>query len=334
LSGDVIEQVDENAEQSSAPIDIPEALQARIRNLARNLPDMTYHELLGVHVQARPDDVRRGFFEMSKTFHPDRYFKRELGPYQPLLHEIYKRVVAAHEVLRDEKLRADYERTLKEKPSFRIGPPRNLLGLPGAPKKPKTEGGRSLRERAGLRSKHTILKDLQQRLESSRHKGRRHFEDAKQELESGDLIRAASLIRLALAFDPREPEYHQAMAEILPQANAEQAETARAKGEMLLGRDDIEGALEFLEQAIQLSPTDAALAHELAGLQLGRGELDRASELARMAVELDEKNAAYRKTLGLILKEQGDLTEARKELTRAWELDPMDRDVKKALSVL
>jgi curved DNA-binding protein CbpA len=333
LSSEATDQVGENAEQSPAPIDIPEALQARIRGLARDLPDMTYHELLGVHVEARPEDIRRGFFEMSKTFHPDRYFKRELGAYQPLIHEIYKRVVAAHEVLRDEKLRADYERTLKEKPSFRIGPPRNLLGLPGA-RKPKTEGGRSLREREGLRSKHTILMDLQQRLETSRHKGRKHFDDAMRELESGDLIRAASLIRLALAYDPREPEYHQAMAEILPQANAEQAETARAKGEMLLRRDDVEGAIEFLEQAIQLAPMDSALAHELAGLQLGRGEVERAGELARMAVELDEKNAAYRKTFGLILKEQGDLTEARKELTRAWELDPMDRDVKEALSVL
>ena len=346
-------------EHTSGPVDIPESFCAEIRELARTLPRMTYHELLGIERDADAEAVRRAFFQRSKAFHPDRYFNRRLGPYEPLLHEIYKRVVLAHEVLRDEKLRADYERTLRAEPSFRIVPPK-LIGLPGAeplaepepaeaaepaaaepvaeqekPRPRKRSGkGRSLRDRKGLRSKDTILRDLELRLESSRKKARVHFEAAQEEIEGGDLQRAASLLRLALAYDPRDHDFHNALADVLPRAHAEQAASLRAKGDLLLTRGDEEGAFEMLLEAFRLVPTDAPLAHQLAELYRKRDEADAAAELAREAVELDEKSAEYRKTFGMILMEQGKRAEARKELTRAWEMDPMDRDVKKALSVL
>ncbi len=335
-------------QEAGGPVDIPESFCAEIRELARGLPRMTYHELLGIERDADVDSVRRAFFERSKVFHPDRYFNRQLGPYEPLLHEIYKRVVMAHEVLRDETLRADYERTLRAEPSFRIVPPK-LIGLPGAeplaepeaePEQPKSSvrksrgPGGSLRDRKGLRSKDTILMDLELRLESSRKKGRVQFEDAQKELEGGDLMRAANLLRLALAYDPREPDFHNALADVLPRANAEQAASLRAKGDLLLTRADEDGAFEMLLEAFRLVPTDAPLAHQLAEMYRKRDDGDAACEMARQAVELDEKSAEYRKSLGMILMERGKRAEARKELTRAWEMDPMDRDVKRALSVL
>lgn len=335
MSEDVASQVEATGGESTEEVDIPKAFCGQIRDFARRLADMTYHEVLGVPREANDEMIRHAFFERSKTFHPDRYFNKRLGSYEPLLHEIYKRVVAAHEVLRDERLRADYERTLREKPGFRIGTPTYLLGLPGEARAPSEPGsGKSLRTRKGVGSKDRILMDLELRLAASREKARVHYAEVEKELDRGDWTRAASLVRLALAFDPREPEYHQALAEILPRANAEHAETARAKGEMLLSRGDPEGALEFLEQASRLVPTDAELACEVADILRKGGELERAEEFARRAVELNEKHAPYCKALGLILMERGLAVDARKELQRAWELDPMDREVKRALSVL
>lgn len=315
-------------------VDIPATLCGEIRDFALRLPEMTYHDVLGVHVAAGPDEIQRAFFDRSKTFHPDRYFHRELGPYEDLLHEIYKHVVAAHDVLRDEKLRSDYEKTLREKPTFRFLKRSRLLALPGRERKTPGEG-RSLRDREGLRSKARILRDLEMRLESSRKKGREHYEEAQKERERGDWVRAASLVRLALAFDPREPDYHAALADVLPRANTEQAEGARARGELLLARGEQSEGLELLQEAFQLVPTDAELGHQIAAQLLALGErLDDAARLARQAAELDEMQPEYRKTLGMIFLKQGLRTEARRELQRAWELDPMDREVKKALSVL
>src|SRR5262245_25617968 len=100
------------AARSSARVDLPEAFQREIRELARALPGKNYYDVLGVHREAEPAEIRDAFFERSKTFHPDRYFKKELGSYGELLNEIYKRIVAAHDVLRDPKLRGAYDRSL------------------------------------------------------------------------------------------------------------------------------------------------------------------------------------------------------------------------------
>jgi tetratricopeptide (TPR) repeat protein len=250
-------------------------------------------------------------------------------------------------VLRDEKMRKDYEATLRAEPSFRIGKPSKHLGLPGAEKPaaagptdaqeseaPTTGTGRSLRSRQGLRSRHTVLADLQARLEVSRRKARSHFLDAQRELEKEDFVRAASLVRMALAFDPREREYHEALADVVPRANEEAARAARDRGEMLLSREKHSEALGFLEEAFRLVPTDGGLAHTISEILQTQDDAERALDFARLAVELDEKSAEYRKSLGMMLADRGERAEARKELQRAWELDPMDKDVRKALSVL
>jgi curved DNA-binding protein CbpA len=342
-----MDQAVEHSVEPGGDVDLSQRLCDEIKTFARQLPEMTYYEVLGIERDAEHDEVRRAFFERSKTFHPDRYFTKQLGTYEPLLHEIYKRVVAAHEVLRDAKMRKDYEATLRAEPSFRIGKPSKYLGLPGAEElaapvpeeapeseAPTSGAGRSLRSRRGLRSRHTVLADLQARLEVSRRKARGHFLDAKREIEKEDFVRAASLVRMALAFDPREREYHEALADVVPRANAEAAQSARDRGEMLLSREKHEEALGFLEEAFRLVPTDGALAHTISGLLLAKDDSERALDFARLAVELDEKSAEYRKSLGMLLIDRGEPVEARKELQRAWELDPMDKDVRKALSVL
>ena len=113
-SGSDREAASVGSARADARVDLPEAFQREIRELARALPGMNYYEVLRVSQQAESADIRDAFFERSKTFHPDRYFKKELGVFGELLNEIYKRIVAAHDVLRDAKLRASYQRTLSE----------------------------------------------------------------------------------------------------------------------------------------------------------------------------------------------------------------------------
>lgn len=326
------------ATDAGGPLDIPESLRTEIRELAQQLPDMTYHQVLDVPRDADAEAIREAFFQRSKRYHPDRYFNKRLGPYGDLLHEIYKRVVAAHEVLRDAKLRADYEKAIDAGPAAREPrrqvASRKLLRLPGAPR-PAGSAGRSLRDRQGLRPPGGVLLELQSRLERNRSTGARYFEDARAERERGDWVRAASLVRLALAFDPRSPEYHEALAEILPRANADQAELARSKGQVLLSRGEKLPALEFLREAFELVPTDPALAHCIAEIYRDEvGDLGEAQHFARQAASLEERDPAYRKTLGLIMVAAGARAEARRELQRAWELDPLDKEVKAALATL
>jgi curved DNA-binding protein CbpA len=331
------------AARTSVRVDLPDAFQREIRDLARGLAGLDYFQVLGITRAATPDEIRDAFFERSKKFHPDRYFKKELGPYGSILTEIYKRIVAAHDVLRDSKLRSSYEKTLTEPAASAkassFGPPTPSGAKPSAkpaakPAAPQVGRGSSLRNRLGLQSPGLLLNSLQKQLEQSRVRAQKHFDAALQQKTNGDWARAAQLVELALAFDPREKKYHDELAEILPRANAERAADIRRKADLLLIGDRA-GAAELLEEAAQLCPTDAELAHKLSNLLAEMGtDLGKAGLYGERAVALDEDELRYRKSLASIYRSAGQPQKARKHLQRAWELDPLDKEIRQALQTL
>jgi curved DNA-binding protein CbpA len=324
------------AARANVNVDLPDALQAEIRGFARALPGLDYFQILGVARNAASEEIRDAFFERSKTFHPDRYFKKELGPYAALLTEVYKRIVAAHDVLRDSKLRARYQRNL---------PDDNAGAEPNAPVTPAKSAtkrsanapaarGSSLRNRLGLQSPGLVLDSLQRQLEESRARAHKHFETALQQKATGCWARAAQLVELAIAFDPREKKYHDELADLLPRANSERAADARRNAEMLL-RDDRTGAAELLEEAAQFCPTDAELAHKLSSLLFEIGsDLAKAGLYGERAVALDEDELRFRKSLAAVYRRAGQSEKARKHLQRACELDPLDKEIRMALQTL
>lgn len=324
------------AARTNVRVDLPEAFQAEIRELARTLPGLDYFQLLRLARTATPDEVRDAFFERSKVFHPDRYFTKDLGPYAALLTEIYKRIVAAHDVLRDPKLRASYQKSLPETNPVAKPKSNAAEAQPASRRTPPPPSGRgsSLRNRLGLQSPGLVLDSLQKALEQSRARARKHFEAALQQKASGYWARAAQLVELALAFDPREKQYHDELADLLPRANSERASDVRRKADLLLQGDRV-GAAELLEEASQLCPTDAALAHQLSNLLLELGnDLPKAALYGERAASLEEDNLCFRKSLAAIYRRAGDAPKARKHLQRAWELDPLDKEIRLALQTL
>lgn len=85
-------------------LDIDCDVQRRILEFECTL-SRPYHELLGVPPGAEPRVVKRAYFKLSKEFHPDRYFRKQIGPFAPRLERIFKKVLEAHEILSDPELR-------------------------------------------------------------------------------------------------------------------------------------------------------------------------------------------------------------------------------------
>jgi curved DNA-binding protein CbpA len=337
-----MESTADGSAQAEATTSLPEDFCVEIRSFAEALPELDYYQVLGIERDAPTSAVRDAFFDRSKRFHPDRYFNKNLGPYEGLLHEIYKRVVAANEVLRNEQLRRGYDQTLpppgqssaKAPPLVRSGP----LKSPAAEKETKAAKPKrkSLRDRDGLKAPNAGIQGLQRQLENSREKSQKQYEIARDHGAKGDWEKAAHAARLALAFDPRDKKNHEALAEYVTRANSQSAQRARADGMVALGRGEEQEAFELLSHAFQLQPTDAELAFKVAELcrRLFGDEPERALEYAQRAAELDPRIVGHRKLLGLIYMQLGRNAEARKELQRAWELDPLDKDVKQALGSL
>lgn len=106
-----------NEEEASAlalDLELPHEYRVRILQYRRRIESANLFELL--EIEAEDSDTRsikRAYFRLSKEFHPDRHYGKELGPFAHWLAEVFKAVTDAFKVLGDKKKRAKYESALR-----------------------------------------------------------------------------------------------------------------------------------------------------------------------------------------------------------------------------
>jgi curved DNA-binding protein CbpA len=110
------------AKASSAPpeatlvedVEIDEELQKHIIETFHRADKLTHYELLGVATDANRAEIRKAYFALSKTFHPDAYFGKRLGSFKSQMEVIFRRVTDAYEAVGRPKKREAYDRYLKQ----------------------------------------------------------------------------------------------------------------------------------------------------------------------------------------------------------------------------
>ena len=60
-------------------------MQRELRDLESRHGPLTHYQLLGVPADADSGAIRRAYLEKSKRFHPDAWYRKELGSFGPLL---------------------------------------------------------------------------------------------------------------------------------------------------------------------------------------------------------------------------------------------------------
>ncbi|HWO11230.1 MAG TPA: DnaJ domain-containing protein [Polyangiaceae bacterium] len=96
-----------------ASLSISVELQTRILDLSEKLADLDHFQVLGVPFGAERAAVKRAYFSMIGTFHPDRYFGKQLGGFTKRLERVFQRLTEAHDVLSNPKAREEYEGYLR-----------------------------------------------------------------------------------------------------------------------------------------------------------------------------------------------------------------------------
>ena len=94
----------------SSDVELDEELQKHIHETYHRSTKLNHYELLGVEMDARRSDIREAYFAMSKTFHPDAYFGKNLGPYKSQMEVIFRRITDAYEAVGRSKKREAYDR--------------------------------------------------------------------------------------------------------------------------------------------------------------------------------------------------------------------------------
>jgi tetratricopeptide (TPR) repeat protein len=287
-------------------------LQRELLEFAGRL-DRSYHEILGVARDADERAIKKAYFALSKRLHPDRYFRRRIGPFAPLVETCFRKLLEAYELLSDPQTRSEVQAA-----------PRAAADASPA-RRSSLEARRRLRERVGA------LAGAKRATEERRRKAKSFFEAGMAAFAKERWLEAAGAVRLAIAFDLENAAFRERFAEVQRRAHEERAKALQKQGEGALELRDYPQALRLFEEAVHYRPADPELAMRGAKIAQVLGELRKAKELAAHAVELAPENGVYRRTLGLVYRDAGLAANAKRELEAALRCDPSDAEAKAAL---
>ena len=94
-------------------LDLTGAQQERIAHLFSRLEKADFYELLGTPRDADKKELKRAYNALVIEFHPDRFFRKRVGPFKPKMEAIFKRLTEGLEVLCSAERRAEYDASLR-----------------------------------------------------------------------------------------------------------------------------------------------------------------------------------------------------------------------------
>lgn len=89
--------------------DIPPERRRRILDAYYQVDEVTHYELLGVDETATKKEIKTAYFELAAEYHPDRYFRKNLGNFKQKMEVVFTRVTQAHDTLTRKQSRSEYD---------------------------------------------------------------------------------------------------------------------------------------------------------------------------------------------------------------------------------
>jgi tetratricopeptide (TPR) repeat protein len=312
-------------------LDITPELQAQILEFSASL-DRPYFELLDVPRDADTKQIKRAYFSLSKVYHPDRYFRANLGDYSERLEQIFRKLVEAYELLSDPNTRAEIERSMGAMPEPEPEPAAQA-SEPGAAPERKLPP-RKLTKRQTLERLRRHFRLPPQILAERKLKASQFFDAAMVAAKRERWHEAAPSLRLAIAFDPWNDEYRKRFSDILSRHYEHRALKLLDAEAGPIDPSDMSEALRLLEEVLIHRPADPEINHRTALLALELQELERALEYAETACELCPDSVEKRITLARVLRADGRRERAIAILKEAAQLDPKNEEVKAEMQKL
>jgi tetratricopeptide (TPR) repeat protein len=87
----------------------------RILELYYDLGEISHYEVLGVPRSGDRKAIKAAYYKLAPEFHPDKFFRKNLGAFKSKMEAIFKRITEAEEVLSRKDSRAEYDSYLVQR---------------------------------------------------------------------------------------------------------------------------------------------------------------------------------------------------------------------------
>jgi curved DNA-binding protein CbpA len=299
--------------------ELDDAQQREILAFVAKLATATHFDVLGVSPAASAEQVRKAFLDLSRKYHPDRYFGKQLGDFRLKLDAIFRRVLEANQVMGNPERRAAY----LEKLGVHSGgiSESGLFADPSLPA-PTVESPERAEERRARLSRHPYLA------------AQRHVTElvtrAREHLSKKEYSQAFTHLTKAAELAPASVEVKAMLADARRKSDQERSQNSFKAGLVAIERGDDAAAVFALKTSVQSDPSNAVAAFKLSVLLEKRGANPKEIiSWAQKAVDAVPASVQYRVLLGRHLNAAGMKALAKQHFDEALKLDPDHPDVKK-----
>ena len=303
-----------------------------LRELESLLDDDRLYEAFGVSNSAPASEIREAYYQLSRKWHPDRYFRRETGETERI-QKVFMQLTSAFQMLSSIEQRSIYDQTHIQTQNDAPTRTRRVTHRRGRRrrqhrerrKSESTQGtnspeAKSLSIREKRREK--FLSNVQQNISDQSRRAEQFFEIGKRDYEDGKPINAISSLHLACKLAPKNREYLLLYNEVRVAARAARGIEFITEAESAESFQNYQVAIDKYRRAVEYEVDDGRAYARLAYL-LQRLDPDPRESLRLMQIATQKipNNVEYRCILGEMYLQQGLKLNARREFQKALELD-------------
>jgi curved DNA-binding protein CbpA len=337
-----------------------------------NLEHLSYYDVLGLGMKADQKQVKKAYLRATKSFHPDRFYRRADPETKRKLQEIFKQVNKGYKLLSDEEARKEYDdslgevddefydeeveaaptasrtRTVKGEASpfrrIKVARQKPIEEKVRAPKKkaekPKPKGPRlKVGMKGGRRPRSKLMEKIQKiKAEEGTEnidQAERLYEGAMVEREKGNMNAAKINLQLAIQYAPGVRRYKEALEGLDKMESSIKAIKEFKAGIQARADGYVKDAMRHFKTAMRLGYDNSRLYNNLAELLM---ELDNNYDGARTmvlkAIEMEEGVADYHMTLARAYRGMDKKAAAKVQFEKVLEIEPKNKQATKELKAL
>jgi DnaJ-class molecular chaperone len=164
---------------------------AELEAIGNMMQHLDYFQLLKISPEAAPAQVKKAFYQESRSYHPDRFYHLDNKELKTLVNDVYKRITEAYAVLRDDQKRRKYAA--------------DVAG-------PEREQKLRFTENSETETKQQAKKEAEEQI-GTHPKGRQFFQTGMQDFDAGRWSAAERNFKMALTYEPSNARYKEKLTE-------------------------------------------------------------------------------------------------------------------------